>query len=272
MAGHSPSRRSLIKGLGAATAIGALAPVPRFIESLVAADVHATAALLGLSANFVGARESYVWTVDAAHAQRLAVSGQDLAFVQAVAHKTTGDWLTRSAGATPVQLDAGFARRLHAFYRAFASWNLEVFESFEQGKARGARGAALRGPGFASPVRNHCSGQDVPATCPTRFNYWMSWSTRAEVESWLTASGYHYTAGYAGQDGNDYTIQMAPPAAFPNCSVFGAFRSQARIFGSGSSWSYNLQEPEPNPEIWFTYSWPEWWWGNYVEWWHSNWC
>ncbi len=171
-----------------------------------------------------------------------------------------------------MQLNRVFELRLYAFFRAFASWDRAVFESLENGKARASTKAGQRGPGLASLGTNHCSGEDAPAACPPRWNYWMSWSTRAQVESWLASSGYHYTAGYAGQDGNDYTVQMAPPAAWPNCGVFGCFRSQARIFGSGSSWSYNVQEPEPNPEIWYTYSWPEWWWGKYVDWWHHNYC
>src|SRR6266550_2687823 len=266
------SRRSFLKGVGAVTTVGALAPVSMLINTATSAEVYATALLLGTSIGFVSEREPYVWAVDAAAAARLGISGRDLAFVEAAARNSTGTWLGYSTGAAIPQLDRVFRARLEAFYRAFASWDLSLFETFETGKARGSTKSSQRGPGLAAPMLNHCSGQDVPAACPPRFNYWMSWATKAQVESFLTSSGYHLTAGYAGGDGLDWTVQMVPPAAFPNCGIFGCFRSQARGFGSGSSWSFNLQEPEPNPEIWFTYTWPEWWWGTYVNWWHHNYC
>ena len=265
-------RREFLGGAGALPGIAAVAPITPALANLIIGDVHSTARLLGVSAGFVSATSQYQWSSDAARAGALGVSQVDLRFVTAVARRATGQWLRYSNGQPMVDLDVISDARLRAFYRAFAGWDISVIESFKEGKRSAGLHAGSKGPGVSSPVLNRCSGEDVPAACPPRYDSGLYWSTRQEVVNFLIASGYHYTADYAGQDGNDYTVQTVPPAAFPSCDVFGCFRSQRRIFGSGSSWSYNSQGLEPNPEIYFTYQWPDWWWGDYVIWWHQEYC
>lgn len=123
--------------------------------------------------------------------------------------------------------------------------------------------------GTVSSSATACGGGfDNPHPCPPRTESNSFFTEEIDVRRHLELSqGYHFTASYAGQDGYDYTKVVG---AY-NCPG-GPFRSQARIYQNWLGyWTYNIQSPEPNPEV-LSYDDPAWWWADYVLWWHIFYC
>ncbi len=116
-----------------------------------------------------------------------------------------------------------------------------------------------------------CGGsREHPHHCPARVPSRISRSSSSAMSTYLISSGFHNTY-YPGCG----TARPSCPGFTRWISTYscasGIFRTEAWLTGSGSSWSYSTQTPEPNPEI-FSYGWPVWWWYDYVSWWHSAYC
>lgn len=156
--------------------------------------------------------------------------------------------------------------------KSTTSVDKEMFERFKPffervaTKGLGDIPASIPAAGDISIMATACGGSsDNPHPCPPWNNSGWFTTTHANVVARLLYIGYHKTAAYAcGDNPEDYSVVVS---AY-NCSN-GPFRKQAIIFGSGASWSYRTQSPEPNPEV-FSYVWPAYWWGGYVSWWHGQ--
>ncbi len=113
-----------------------------------------------------------------------------------------------------------------------------------------------------------CTDRQHPAPCPQRVESGRFFPTEQDVRSHLESLGYHPTARYAGGgSGRDFTLEVS----FPGCSSASAFRNHALYRQQGPCWTYNVQGPEPNPEI-LSYVWPYFSWPGYVRWWHLTFC
>ena len=94
----------------------------------------------------------------------------------------------------------------------------------------------------------------------------MFFATREAAIAHLESQGFHRTSNYAGGSrGNDYSMVV------PSDCGGSSFREQAIIYERNGCWTYNLQGPEPNPEV-LEYIWPRFGWPGYVRWWHMTFC
>jgi len=113
-----------------------------------------------------------------------------------------------------------------------------------------------------------CGGFAQPSFCPDRVSSGFFGTSEAAVIEELIGLGYSQTSAYASfSNPNDYTLEI--PVEGCGCC---AFRSQAIYSGSGSSWTYSTQGPEPNPEVLNYFPWPYWYWPTYNFWWHQRFC
>lgn len=112
-----------------------------------------------------------------------------------------------------------------------------------------------------------CGTRQNPAPCPPRVESGRFFSTQDEVNNFLIGQGYHRTSRYASRAlfGRDFTKVV------PHACGGSSFRSQAITRKQGECWTYNTQEPEPNPEV-LEYIWPRLGWPGYVHWWHIQFC
>jgi len=103
----------------------------------------------------------------------------------------------------------------------------------------------------------------------------LRWPTLDAVTTYLVQIGFHKVPWYASQSGYGYSyaafvdhygvpMKMGYASWKPN-----AYRAESGIRRIDGKWTFYGQNREPNPEV-LAYSWPSWWWSDYVWWWHRT--